>query len=625
MASDKPGPLAMKLPAGPGFFFLLPFLFAIPLAMAAPVPPPLFKVAQDHRVGFVSADGTLIVPPTYEGCAARWTEGYLWVVRSLADYVSGNFIGSDGQELLPRPAGQYVDEVVLAAPAFWNGRALIQAEEGKMAVAFPGGWIAPGADARDADLFPHEQDGGVGFVDSQGREVLPARYEKARPFHGGLAPAMIGNQWGLIDTGGQWVLAPELDDIITGEQGCWMATRSGKIGLLRPDGSWSHEPAFDEIGRWAPGVATVRQGEQWGLLNIASGELPVRPAYEEINYLGEASGWARRDGTWGLLGWDGTRLLPFEYDSVLWISPEAGLWRAKQKNLDGLIGSAGDVLLPCAYRSLDKMTDRFIVARTDEGDGLFDVKKQSFAVPTTYRQVITWEGLADNSAAVRTGNRWGLIRLYDETLLLPLEHDIVREWYGLVEVRKGERVALFDSLGKAVLPWSANATEIPDAVTGLTNGMGKVVCGGKAGLIDDQGAIRLPCQYADVGLFSEGLVPAKEDGKWGFADLKGEWAIPPEYPEVHPFSDGLAAVRQAGQVGAIDPAGAVQIPFEYADAGVAQDGLMPVAKEQNGHIRWGLIHTDGNEILPLVYDALEWVDFGPAGTRIHGAVTWKEY
>jgi len=393
---------------------------------------------------------------------------------------------------------------------------------------------------------------------------------------------------------------------------------------LGANGHWIHEPAFLEFRRWATHVVTVRQDNRWGLLNITDGHLLIPPRYDEIEHLGRTAAWAKQDGKWGFLSYSDTVLQPFEFDSVLGLSPEAGLWKTIQEGRQGLVNESGETLLPCEYLSIDKMTDRFMAVATETGTGLFDAEQQIWAIAPTYDQVICGTEFSGISAAVLSGNRWGLIRLGDEQILLPLEHEELRPWNGLLMARKEDRLALFDFEGRTVLPWSAETTELPDPFTHMPNGFGKVVCNGKSGLIDSQGTLRLPCEFQDVGIFSEGVVPAKQDEKWGFVSLAGKWILPPQYAHANAFSEGIAAVLQNGKCGAIDTSGNIRIPFQFAGAGYAFNERMPVAEDKDGRLFWGWVRTDGTPDLPMEYNGVEWIDFSPSGTQIHGRMTWEE-
>jgi hypothetical protein len=289
----------------------------------------------------------------------------------------------------------------------------------------------------------------------------------------------------------------------------------------------------------------------------------------------------------------------------------------------------GTVLVPSEAQSFGASSQfsRYVVVhRPATGFGVFDTKERRLTVPFEFSDCAVLQGCEDRSARVRKqGGKKGLVRLTDGAILLPREHDAIDAWRGSLVARKQGQVALFDVEGRPVLSWEANATELPPGDKPLVNGVGRMVCAGKAGLISEDGRIVLACRYEDVGSFSEGLVPAKRDGLWGHVNTAGEWAVPPLYEDVGAFLDGFAAARKDGKVGLIDKEGKTKVPFQYADAGYVHGGRFPVAVEREGVVRWGIADLDGKVVLPVEYDCVEWVDLMPGTTRYHGKPGWQEF
>jgi hypothetical protein len=616
-------PVFAVMARGAGAICFLSFLLLLPCS-AGQSSPPLFKIGKGKNVGFITQQGGLLVSPTYEGCSERWHEGFLWVVASADEYFSGNFIGSNGRELMSVPAGQYFDEVVAAPPGFWDGRAIVELDDHSWAVVTPKGILVPGS-SWDAEVMPFKKDSKLAFIDLDGKEFLSTEYEDGQPFIGRFAPVARNAKWGLLDKRGALAVPIEYDQIRPQSGGYWFVEKTGKVGLLGPDGMCVVPLEYDGVRRRKGDAITVLSGGKWGIVNVLSGGVVVSCQYDQIEYLGGKAAWAKLDGRWGLIAYDGTVLQPFEFDSVMWVSPEAGLWKARQAGKYGLVNADGEMLLPCNYRSIDKAADGFVIVRDGEGAGLFHAPDKRFVLSPEYDRVIYWSESSGKSAVVRSGNQWGLASLRDGTLLLPTEHELLRPWRGVLKAEKEGLLALYDYKGREVLPWETHTTELPDTYMGFVNGYGKVVCKGKAGLIDEQGEIVLPCHYQDVGAFSEGLVPVMRDGQWGYVNLKGEWIIHPQYANAHSFLSGFAAVQRNGKYGYIDKDGREKIPFRYEDAGHVYNDRAPVAREGDGKVLWGLIDISGEVVLPIEYDCLEWVDLDLESSRYHGRVTWKVF
>ena len=66
----------------------------------------------------------------------------------------------------------------------------------------------------------------------------------------------------------------------------------------------------------------------------------------------------------------------------------------------------------------------------------------------------------------------------------------------------------------------------------------------------------------------------------------------------------------------------VKVPFQYKDAGYVYNGRFPAAVEKDSKLLWGVADLDGEVVLPIEYDCVEWVDLMPDTTRYHGRRGW---
>ena len=123
-------------------------------------------------------------------------------------------------------------------------------------------------------------------------------------------------------------------------------------------------------------------------------------------------------------------------------------------------------------------------------------------------------------------------------------------------------------------------------------------------------------------------IPIKKDGLWGYLDMGGAVAIAPQFTEAGSFREGVAAVKVSGKYGYIDRTGKELLLPSYADAGYSLHGLLPVArwKKTDGvdALRWGLINHQGEVVLPLEYECLEWGDIEENETRFYGRICWQQ-
>src|SRR5690242_4808006 len=63
--------------------------------------------------------------------------------------------------------------------------------------------------AQELALFPVEKNGKAGYIERAGKTVIPLKFDEARSFAEGLAPARMGQDWGYIDSTGKFVIKPQ--------------------------------------------------------------------------------------------------------------------------------------------------------------------------------------------------------------------------------------------------------------------------------------------------------------------------------------------------------------------------------------------------------------------------------
>ena len=85
----------------------------------------------------------------------------------------------------------------------------------------------------------------------------------------------------------------------------------------------------------------------------------------------------------------------------------------------------------------------------------------------------------------------------------------------------------------------------------------------KYGFINENGACVIELKYSSVGDFVNGLAPACEtEGKWGFINKKGEMVIPPQFSLASNFYNGIAHIRIGNTKGFVDTFGNILITDE---------------------------------------------------------------
>lgn len=234
-------------------------------------------------------------------------------------------------------------------------------------------------------LLPLEFEGGRwGYCDAEGALAIPARFEWAGRFAGGVALAVEGGCYGAIDGRGAWVVAPEHDFIEISDGGLILAAGEEYVALFAPDGSALAEYAGEGVwGALAGEGYVIGDGEALRVFDGA-GELTEELAPDAAVSEGLSGQLVISEGMWGeeCVRLSGTEA---KYQNLYPLGMADGepvyacmevraaryqndLLHEVQVSVDmesaryGLVDGAGEVLLPCGYTAIWWIADdRFLV------------------------------------------------------------------------------------------------------------------------------------------------------------------------------------------------------------------------------------------------------------------------
>jgi hypothetical protein len=199
--------------------------------------------------------------------------------------------------------------------------------------------------------------GKFGYIDREGIEFVPPKYDRAMRFYGGLGRIQLNGKWGLVNREGREITPPIYDEIfghqdpvvkLDGKYG-FVSAKTGE--LLTPV---KYDMAEEWVQLWrdydlhANDLAKVQLGGKWGCIDIHGNEtVPLK--YDNIK-IAQHSPWfpAQQSDKWGFVDRNGKELAPFEYDDVTMFF----FHRARVKK-DGKYGfiddSSGEIVIPLIY------------------------------------------------------------------------------------------------------------------------------------------------------------------------------------------------------------------------------------------------------------------------------------
>ncbi len=120
-------------------------------------------------------------------------------------------------------------------------------------------------------LKPKEKDGKWGYIDTQGRWIVPAIYDHAAEFDEDVAAVREGwapkALYGLINNKGKVIFKPQFEELGVLSHGLMAAAKGGKFGFIDTKGNWKIKPTYDSALEFSEGFAAVCVKKRWGFIN----------------------------------------------------------------------------------------------------------------------------------------------------------------------------------------------------------------------------------------------------------------------------------------------------------------------------------------------------------------------
>ncbi len=277
---------------------------------------------------------------------------------------------------------------------------------------------------------------------------------------------------------------------------------------------------------------------------------------------------ACRNGNYGLVSHDGSRLTNFDYASISNYDNTV-LFRVARNHRLGLCDSFGNLLTDVIYSDIVYESQNRIYLEKDGNKGVCDIYG-NVIIPVKFDDVL----YCDNKIAmVKNGRYWYVYDAATDTISEKRYDEVYRITAGV-------------------------QSDNP-MIKGYY-----VVSGGKWGCIDSFGNVVIDIIYEALDKFDNfGRARIIKDGKMGIADCGGRIIIPAAYDHLHPFGNLDVTVAQVGnKYGVLSALGEIVVPFDYDYLYSFNDAPSTVAYKDG---RFGIISTNGEIISDFKYLYME--------------------
>lgn len=364
-----------------------------------------------------------------------------------------------------------------------------------------------------------------GFIDKNGKEVLPLNYGFAYSFFNGMALVSNDGVQSFINADGKTLfnIGRRNDwSNYKANNGLIEADINGSRVLLNIDGSVIVKDKLDDIFDFSEGLAGVERLGKYGYID-ESGQIKVPLKYlEAIKEFKEGLAAVNKGGSWGYIDKTGAYIIVPRFKKAESFS--CGRAAVMVKGKWGYIDKTGVIIIKPEY---------------------------SFA-----------QSFEENIAIVEAERKWGVIDL-EGKVIIPVKYEWISDFKnGIAYIKINKKVGFIDKSGKMIIE-----PQFDEAINDFSGGgVTPVRVAGNWGYIDISGKFVIRPQFFSAEPFRGDMARVQMNEKYGYINIKGEYIIQPMFDEIRDcnsfdgpcqgfYEDGVAKAVKGDEAGYIDKTG----------------------------------------------------------------------
>ncbi|HPI54500.1 MAG TPA: WG repeat-containing protein [Chitinophagaceae bacterium] len=327
-----------------------------------------------------------------------------------------------------------------------------------------------------------------GYISLQNKVVIQSRFVHASDFNRGYAIVFNGVKYGIIDTLGNYLFEPTKYELLNEREGLVLFRHHKKYGFMDLKGNLVIPSDYDDAFSFHEGLAAVSYKHKYGYINL-KGEWIIQPSFDNAKSFHKLRAVVTVGLGVGLIDEKGNWLLKPVNQEL--IEAGDGYYKVKRNMSWGLLDSLGREVIPCKYGQIGDIFNQQIILQNGINSGVSNLN---------YKFIIPF------SAAVITTSGEGYYLV---------QKDFMSCFYN----QKGQRL---------------NDTCYEKA-SDFSEGLARVIVGGKIGFIDTTGAMVIEPQFENAYDFHAGRCRARINKEWGFINRQGQYIMTPEFEHVSDY------------------------------------------------------------------------------------------
>ena len=155
-------------------------------------------------------------------------------------------------------------------------------------------------------------DGKYGFINKDGEEIIPCKYEDADAFSDGLAKVKSAEGWGFVNENGEEIIPCKYEDADAFSGGLARVKSAEGWGFVNEDGEEIIACKYEEACGFSEGLAGVKSADGWGFIN-ENGEEIIPCKYIDADDFFDGLARVHSKEGWGFVNKDGEEIISCKY------------------------------------------------------------------------------------------------------------------------------------------------------------------------------------------------------------------------------------------------------------------------------------------------------------------------
>ena len=373
-------------------------------------------------------------------------------------------------------------------------------------------------------FYPFKLDDKFGFINNNGKVVIPALYEEVSSFKEGLAVVLSSDLYGAIDKKNQKLIDFQYDNMEDFNWGRSIVEKKGVFGVIDRSGDFVFPLEYQDIGWLSDSLLYVKKNDLFGIYDINNVK-QCELFFEDIIPFRNNIARVVIAGKIGYIDRQFSMVLPAEFEDLVSFTDSSFVYSVGDKK--GLVFTRDLVKTGAVYDEIFPIQTGIAMVRVKDKIGYIDAAGNlmlaiQFEQFTNYAKV---GAFTDRGAIVRKKNKFLLIDTKGK-VLLTLPYELIGECGDWIPCMKNFKWGFINPSGKEMTIFEN------DFVEKVSNNLYVVEKAGLVGLFSTSGTFVLPLSYASIEKLENNLFLVADSNGFGLSTTEGKFIVPTSFQKI---------------------------------------------------------------------------------------------